>query len=863
MQQNSSRLGPLKLTNVRRKPSTKKHKTWDGDGILYVSGETARMYDVSGREMGVIQHPVPLFTGSKLHIAGKEIQIESSTTMQPCPAVQPFTGSAGKPTVRELDEQLRTNVKFNSQSTSQLGTEKIEWSGNEEEIQEETLVASRRKPHNAQLKAKFQNPIKNKVNDLKAGRSDPIPRYDSGAPDALVMSRVPRVPPGRRIVDIVVDPILSSCLRPHQRAGVRFMYDCVMGLKPQGINGCILADEMGLGKTLQVITLIWTLLKQNPIHGDPPVIKKVVIVCPATVIKNWKKEFRKWLGESRVGVFVLDGPKTRLKDFTHGRAYNVMIVGYEKLRTVQKDLEQCSAIDLVIADEGHRLKTANNKSAQAIKSLNTDRRIILSGTPLQNDLSEFYFAVDMVNPGLLSKANVFKKEFEAPIMRSRQPDATTKEMEKGNARASELAELTEIFMLRRTSEILAQFLPPKTETILFCRPTSVQASVYRTVLASPFFGTILHSPETAFKLIDTLKKLCNSPSLLKKKREAQVVPESETLASLLSEIPASLLKSPGASAKLQVLDSLLHQIRTTTEEKVVIVSHYTSTLDVIEELLDCLSYRHSRLDGRTPTSKRQGIVDQFNRNSADDCFAFLLSAKSGGAGINLIGASRLILFDVDWNPSTDEQAMARIHRDGQKRHCHIYRLLIQGGLDEKIFQRQVSKRALAESVVDGKVSASTFTTEELRRLFELDTSTGCQTHTLLGCQCEGKGSNSDDQLSKPVLSEEVSVPGEDRNGALSVDDESLPDLPTLVKASAVNMRTQEENIDLLKRGVGGRDQAEKQRMLALMHYRHLDPHILGQQTETYEPHVLDDEILLKALKDTEKIGYIFTKTRSA
>ena len=184
-------------------------------------------------------------------------------------------------------------------------------------------------------------------------------------------------------------------------------------------------------------------------------------------------------------MFVLDGQKARLKDFTHGRAYNVMIVGYERLRTIQAELQKCDSIDLVVADEGHRLKTANNKSAQAIKSLNTDRRIILSGTPLQNDLSEFYFAVDMVNPGLLSKANTFKREFETPIVRSRQPDATAKEIERGEARSAELAELTAIFMLRRTSDILAKYLPPKTETVLFCRPTSVQASVYRTVLSSP------------------------------------------------------------------------------------------------------------------------------------------------------------------------------------------------------------------------------------------------------------------------------------------------------------------------------------------------------------------------------------------
>lgn len=593
-----------------------------------------------------------------------------------------------------------------------------------------------------------------------------------------------------------------------------------------------------------MIALIWTLLKQNPIYEAPPVIKKAVVVCPATVIKNWKKEFRKWLGESRIGVFILDGQKARLKDFTHGRAYNVMIVGYERLRIVQDELARCESIGLVVADEGHRLKTAGNKSAQAIKALNTDRRIILSGTPLQNDLSEFYFAVDMVNPGLLSKASTFKREFETPIMRSRQPDATTKEIEKGEARSSELAELTNMFMLRRTSEILSKYLPPKTESILFCRPTSIQASVYRSVLTSPAFGVVLRSTDTAFKLIDILKKLCNSPSLLKKKRESDDVAENETLSSLLADVPSHLLKWAGASGKLQVLDSFLHVIRTTTNEKVVVVSHYTSTLDIIGGLLESLSYPFLRLDGTTPTAKRQALVDRFNNRDANDCFAFLLSAKSGGAGINLIGASRLILFDVDWNPSTDEQAMARIYRDGQKRHCRIYRLLTQGALDEKIFQRQVAKRALAEAVVDGKVSASSFTAEELRRLFELDESDDCQTHELLGCQCQGQGERAEQQA---------------KDDADDQAPDDFPELGTLIRASDLHAAHGEDF------GKHKRRNKEKEKMLALMRYKHLSTsHLKGAGNDTKLELLDEDEVLKAMLDDAEhKVGYIFTQTKNS
>ncbi|KAK3076502.1 hypothetical protein LTS18_012834, partial [Coniosporium uncinatum] len=473
-----------------------------------------------------------------------------------------------------------------------------------------------------------------------------------------------------------------------------------MGLRPFDGEGAILADEMGLGKTLQTIALLWTLLKQNPIYEEPPVVKKAVIVCPVTLINNWRKEFRKWLGNERIGVFVADNDKkTRITDFTRGRAYNVMIIGYEKLRTVQDDLKKGAGIDIVVCDEGHRLKTATNKCALAIKNLNTDRRILLSGTPVQNDLSEFFVVADLVNPGMLGKATTFKKQFETPILKSRQPEASDKDREIGEARHEELTNMTKQFILRRTVDILAKYLPPKTEYVVFCRPTGAQASVYRAVLKSPAFGAVLGSAEASLQLINVLKKVCNSPRLLAKKtssKEDGEAASNPTIASILDDIPPQLLKDRGASAKLQVLDSLLHNIRTTTSEKVVLVSNYTSTLDVLQQLLSSLDYGFLRLDGSTPVSKRQGLVDRFNNSSAKNHFVFLLSAKAGGVGLNLIGASRLVLFDVDWNPATDLQAMARVHRDGQKLHCFIYRMLVQGALDEKIYQRQITKTGLAD-----------------------------------------------------------------------------------------------------------------------------------------------------------------------
>jgi DNA repair and recombination protein RAD54B len=132
---------------------------------------------------------------------------------------------------------------------------------------------------------------------------------------------------------VVVDPFLSQHLRPHQREGVEFLYQCVMGMKSFEGQGAILADEMGLGKTLQTIALLWTLMKQNPIYGDSPVVKKALIVCPVTLINNWRKEFKKWLGNERIGVLVVDS-KTNLRDFIGGKTYSVLVIGYEKVCSI-------------------------------------------------------------------------------------------------------------------------------------------------------------------------------------------------------------------------------------------------------------------------------------------------------------------------------------------------------------------------------------------------------------------------------------------------------------------------------------------------------------------------------------------------
>ncbi|MCJ1379469.1 helicase [Xylographa soralifera] len=819
-----------------RKYTTKKHKTWDGDGIVRVVDGFAYLQDISGKDMGRTTCDEPLLPESKLSIAGKDVEVESLLSREDYLSSRPLSnssaGSAASATTITAPPRPKQSLK------KEIDLDK-------EGLKKKLNVAV---PQSVAAKSQWKNPmLVNNIMPKKEGKA-PTPRHDPSTPDAIVMKRPQNVPKGKTIVDVVIDPILTKHLREHQREGVKFLYECVMGMRNFNGEGAILADEMGLGKTLQTIALIWTLLKQNPIHEEAPVIKKALIVCPVTLINNWKKEFRKWLGNERIGVFVADNNKTRLSDFTKGKSYNVMIIGYEKLRTVTEELKKGGGIDIVIADEGHRLKTATNKSAQAIKSLNTTRRVILSGTPIQNDLSEFFMMVDFVNPGLLGTYKLFTKNFESPIMKSRQPEAHSKEVELGEERSVELASETTKFILRRTADILSKYLPPKTEYVLLCRPTPAQAEVYKHVLASPMFQSALGSSETQLQLITLLRKVCNGPKLLGDMAiNNPEKPINPLTASLISNIPRHLLHEQGSSTKIRVLDQLLHTLQNTTSEKIVLVSNFTTTLDQLQIFLTKNGIKYLRLDGTTPTSKRQDLVETFNRAPASAITAFLLSAKAGGLGINLIGASRLVLFDVDWNPSVDAQAMARIHRDGQKRPCVIYRLLMAGGLDEKIWQRQVTKIGLASSVMDKKGGTSSFTREELKDLFRLDENIACQTHELIGCSCGGKGLP------------DVSPLDEETSESPMDEDEELLDVPTLLRSSQVNMEEQERKIREAAEAVKSKSRGAK--LQSLMTYSHVNTSNFKPEMDENMEALIHDEILLDVLKDeTIDVSFVFAKT---
>ena len=558
-----------------------------------------------------------------------------------------------------------------------------------------------------------------------------------------VEGEIPKVP-------VVIDPRLTKVLRPHQVEGVKFLYRCTTGLVDEKAKGCIMADEMGLGKTLQCIALMWTLLKQSP-QASKSTIQKCVIACPASLVKNWANELTKWLGPSAPTPFAIDG-KASKEELTSqlrqwaivsGRQVTrpVLIVSYESLRLNVDELKDVK-IGLLLCDEGHRLKNADSNTYIALTGLKVDRRVILSGTPIQNDLSEYYSLLDFANPGYLGTKADFRKKYEIPILRGRDAAGSDIDRKKGEVANAELSGLVKKFIIRRTNDILSKYLPVKYEHVVFCNLSPFQTALYNHFIASPEIKSLLRGKGSQpLKAIGILKKLCNHPDLLNLSED---LPGSEEFWPSDYTPKESRGRdrdvSSHFSGKFMVLERMLARIRQDTNDKIVLISNYTQTLDVFEKLCRARGYGSLRLDGTMNVNKRQKLVDKFNDPEGEE-FVFLLSSKAGGCGINLIGANRLILFDPDWNPAADQQALARVWRDGQKKDCFVYRFMGTGTIEEKIFQRQSHKQALSSTVVDAAEDVERhFTLDSLRELFHFKPTTTSDTHDTFKCKrCKPDG----------------------------------------------------------------------------------------------------------------------------
>ncbi|KAI9683093.1 MAG: hypothetical protein M1829_005884 [Trizodia sp. TS-e1964] len=509
----------------------------------------------------------------------------------------------------------------------------------------------------------------------------------------------------------------------YQKTGVRWLWE----LYSQQVGG-IVGDEMGLGKTIQAIAFIAGL------HYSGNLTKPVIIVTPATVLKQWVNEFHRWWPPLRVSILHASGSgmlnlndeesienelenlsqqakklrQSKGRKSAHKIVERVVKSGHVLVTTyagLQSYGELLIPIDwqYCVLDEGHKIRNPNANITIFCKELKTPNRIILSGTPMQNNLTELWSLFDFIYPMRLGTLITFRIQFEIPIKQGGYANANNLQIETATKCAEALKDTISPYLLQRRKVDVAADLPKKSEQVLFCKLTKAQRDIYEDFLNSNEMKRIQSGNMNALKGIDMLKKICNHPDL----------PDKEIL-----KKKAGYDYGNGEKAgKMHVVKVLLESWKT-LGHKTLLFTQGTAILDILERLIkDLGGFQYRRMDGSTPIKDRQSIVDEFNKDP--EIHVFLLTTRVGGLGVNLTGANRVIIYDPDWNPSTDIQARERAWRLGQKKEVTIYRLMTAGTIEEKIYHRQIFKQFLTEKVLRDPGNRQTFSLRDLHDLFTL------------------------------------------------------------------------------------------------------------------------------------------------
>ena len=516
---------------------------------------------------------------------------------------------------------------------------------------------------------------------------------------------------------------IYPALFDYQKTGVQWLWE----LFQQNVGG-IIGDEMGLGKTIQAISFVAGL------HYSKRLTKPVIVVCPATVMKQWVSEFHRWWPALRVSILHTSGSgmlntqrEDRYEREMELRSYgdydttltgagkaakkiiekvkrdgHVLVTTYSGLQTYSEFLT-VTEWECAILDEGHKIRNPNTAITIHCKELRTPNRIILSGTPMQNNLSELWSLFDFVFPMRLGTLINFRNQFEFPIKRGGYANASNLEFETAIQCAETLKDAISPYLLQRFKVDVATDLPQKKEQVLFCKLTRQQRQAYESFLQSEDMKSIAAGKRQMLFGVDYLRKVCNHPDLTEHKT--------------LSKQPGYDYGAPNKSGKMQVVKELLSLWRK-GGHKTLLFAQHRIMLDILQKFLDHLpEINYRRMDGETPIKDRQDLVDEFNKSP--ELHVFLLTTKVGGLGVNLTGANRVIIYDPDWNPSTDIQARERSWRLGQKREVEIYRLMSAGTIEEKIYHRQIFKQFLTNKVLKDPKQRQTFQMSDLHDLFTL------------------------------------------------------------------------------------------------------------------------------------------------
>ncbi len=479
--------------------------------------------------------------------------------------------------------------------------------------------------------------------------------------------------------DIEIPSSLENILRYYQKTG----YKWLKTLDNYKFGG-ILADDMGLGKTIQMLSIIAGYVEENS-NSDK---RASIVICPSSLTLNWQNESQKFTNKLKTLV-IRGNAQERKSQIKKMGEYDLVITSYDLLkRDVETYKENKYQFRYAIADEAQYLKNSNTQNAKAVKEILADTRYALTGTPIENSLAELWSIFDYIMPGYLFGYKKFKTEYEMPIVKDNNPNATKK-----------LKMLIEPFVLRRTKKEVLTELPEKTITVLNNQMKDEQEKIYLNYLAQAkqeLAETInLRGFEKShiqvLAALTRLRQICCHPSLFIKDYQE-------------------------GSSKLE---QCIEIVKDATEagHKILLFSGYTSMFELIQKELEKNDITYFKLTGSTKVDERIRMVDEFNENK--DIKVFLISLKAGGTGLNLTGADMVIHYDPWWNASAENQATDRAYRIGQKNNVQVYKLITKNSIEEKIYDLQQKKSELIDNVLNTKTSfISKLSKEDIMKLFE-------------------------------------------------------------------------------------------------------------------------------------------------